>query len=197
MRLEKALGLTVFIAAVLTMVMLFSSFSGAASSQAVFTVGYFDFDMLKSQLPEFKAYQEYIKNSETEYNLIRASYLQEQSNKAKALQDKANQEMTGKTPEEQEVIRKRLREDIQRTIDEAKAQIEKKKDEIQKTIEDKEKALMETIRQYVSDVATDKKLSLVLIKSVVFYGGTDITEDILKKAKKEAGKPSPSASPSK
>jgi hypothetical protein len=54
MRLEKALGLTVFMAVVLTMVMLFSSFTGAASSQANFTVGFFDFDQLKNELPEFQ-----------------------------------------------------------------------------------------------------------------------------------------------
>jgi Skp family chaperone for outer membrane proteins len=197
MRLEKALGLAVFIAVVLTMVMLFSSFTGAASSQANFTVGFFDFDQLRNELPDFQQYKELLKNKETEYDLVRASYLQEQNNKAKAFQEKANLEMAGKTPDEQEAIKKKLRADIQLTIDQAKAQIEKKKGEIEKYIADQEKALMEKIRQYISDVATDKKFSLVLTKSVVFYGGTDITKDILEKAKKEAGKPSPSASPSK
>ena len=73
--------------------------------------------------------------------------------------------MTGKTSDEQEAIKKSLRTDIQRTIDEAKAQIDKKKGEIEKRITDEEKALMDKIRQYISDVATDKKSPWCLPKA--------------------------------
>ena len=40
----------------------------------------------------------------------------------------------------------------------------------------------ERLRQTIVSVGTDKGLNLVLAKSAVYYGGKDLTDDVIKKA---------------
>ena len=66
---------------------------------------------------------------------------------------------------------------------------DKLKDESEKTFGDRSKALSQEIRddivKAIEAVAKDKKLSMVVDKEAVLYGGTDVTKDVLDKLGKK------------
>jgi Skp family chaperone for outer membrane proteins len=55
-----------------------------------------------------------------------------------------------------------------------------------KAINDQKVIVEGKVKKIIADVADDKKLSVVLEKGTVLYGGTDITELVIEKGKKEA-----------
>ncbi|TCL62209.1 Skp family chaperone for outer membrane proteins [Hydrogenispora ethanolica] len=183
-KLFQALTLGVL---VLTIVLLVSSLTGAAPSQNGPT-GYVDSEKLRSQLSDFKRLESLVKDKQAEFDSFRGYIYTQQRNAVKQLQDKAALEKNGKSADEQANIDKKLKDDIQKKNDELQAQLEQKYSEIQKNLDEQKKAAMEREKKLIADVAVDQKVSMVLDKAAVLYGGIDITQAVIDKAAKEDAK---------
>ena len=51
---------------------------------------------------------------------------------------------------------------------------------------DLKRVTFDKLRAIVNTVATDQKLSVVVEKNTLFFGGTDITQQVIDKGKKDA-----------
>ncbi len=87
----------------------------------------------------------------------------EMQDQAKLLQDELQKETTGKSQEE-----------AQKIVQEKSAKMQA----LQSAAQNKVKQSFETA---AASVAQEKKLSAILVKEAVPQGGTDVTEDIIKK----------------
>ena len=179
--LSKQLGIGIF---VLVVVLLMGSFSLAASNQS--SIGSIDMERIQNEIPDFLRLAEVLKEKQQEFNLYRGYIYQQAQNAIKALQDKATQEKTGKSAEEQANIDKRLQDEAKKKNDEVNNQLEQKSSEFQKYLNDQKKGTLDKLKKTIADVAADKKLSAVFEKGSMLYGGEDITQAVIDKAKKEA-----------
>ncbi|HOJ77220.1 MAG TPA: OmpH family outer membrane protein [Bacillota bacterium] len=172
---------------ILSLVLLFSSLSGAAPSpNAAINVGFVDTGKIQNELPDYQSLQAILKEKDTEFKLYQGYIMQQHRNALKELQDKAVAEKNGKTAEEQASIDKRYKDEAQKKSDELNAQLEAKRNEIMQYLNEQKKLTEDKVKKLITEVGAEKKLSMVLDKSVVFYGGTDITDLVIEKAKKEA-----------
>lgn len=179
-KIKGHLGVGVII---LALVVFFSSYAGAAGKESV---GYVDMQRLQAELPDFIKLQEIAKDKTSELNYFRGYLFSQQQSAAKDMEKKAAADKTGKNSEQQAAIDKQLQDDNSKKINEVNAQIQKKYDELQQYINDQKDATMNRMKDIIKKVAEEKKISLVIEKSLCFYGGTDITQDVIDKAKKEA-----------
>ena len=184
---EKLIQVLTLGVLVLTIVLLVSSFTGAASPQNGPT-GYVDSDKLHSQLPDFQRLESLVKDKQAEFDSFRGYIYTQQRNAVKQLQDKATQDKVGKSADEQANIDKKLKDDVQKKNDELQAQLEQKYAEIQKGLDAQKSAAMDKEKKLIADVAADQKIALVLDKAAVLYGGIDITQAVIDKATKEDSK---------
>ncbi len=179
-KIKGHLGVGVII---LALVAFFSSYAGAAGKDSV---GYVDMQRLQAELPDFIKLQEIAKDKTSELNYFRGYLFSQQQSAAKDIEKKAVADKVGKNSEQQAAIDKQLQDDNNKKINEVNAQIQKKYDELQEYINDQKDATMNRVKGIIAKVAEEKKISLVIEKSLCFYGGTDITQDVIEKAKKEA-----------
>lgn len=168
---------------ILAVVVLFSSYVGAATKND--TVGYVDMQKLQSELPDFLKLQDIAKDKTSELNYFRGYLFSQQQSNAKELEKKATADKVGKKAEEQAVIDKRLQDDNSKNINDVNAQIQKKYDELQQYMNDQKALALEKVKKIIAAVADEKKLTLVLEKNLCFYGGIDITQAVIDKAKKQ------------
>jgi len=95
------------------------------------------------------------------------------------------------TPAEQEAY-KRV-EDIAKTRDaELTKMVNDLEGELQRRMGVIREELMKPVRETVNQVATEKGLTLILEKDYVYFGGEDVTEDVIKKLN-ETAPPAPGA----
>ncbi len=190
-RIKGYLGVGVII---LALVVLFSSYAGAAGKDSV---GYVDMQRLQAELPDFIKLQEIAKDKTSELNYFRGYLFSQQQSTAKDIEKKAAADKVGKNSEQQAAIDKQLQDDNNKKINEVNAQIQKKYDELQQYINDQKDATMNRVKNIIAKVAEEKKISLVIEKSLCFYGGTDITQDVIDKAKKDAAAAGKNNTPNK
>ncbi|HOP74225.1 MAG TPA: OmpH family outer membrane protein [Bacillota bacterium] len=186
MKINKSLEFLIAGIAIMTVVLLFSSISGAAPAQNSANIGYIDMERLQNELPDYQRLQSFVKDKDAEFKAFQNYVITQHQNALKGIKEKADQEKKGKSAEEQANIDKRYNDEAQKKTDETKAQLEKKRDELVKALDTQKKAVDEKVRKLISEVAEEKKLSVVLDKGAVLYGGTDITSLVIEKGKKEA-----------
>lgn len=186
MNFKRLLGFSIIGGVILTLVILLSSFAGAASNQSSVNIGYVDMEKLQKELPDYQRFEAQLKDKESEFKLFQGYVLQQHRNSLKELQDKAEAEKKGKTAEEQTAIDNRYKDETQKKSDELNTKLEQKRNEIMQDLNKLKKDADEKVRKLINDVAAEKKFSLVLEKSSIYYGGTDITDAVIEKAKKEA-----------
>lgn len=184
MKLKKFHGHFLVGVVILAVVVLFSSYVGAATKND--TVGYVDMQKLQNELPDFLKLQDIAKDKTSELNYFRGYLFAQQQSSAKELEKKATADKVGKNAEEQATIDKKLQDDNNKNISDVNAQIQKKYDELQQYMNDQKATALEKVKKIIATVADEKKLTLVLEKSLCFYGGTDITQAVIDKAKKQA-----------
>lgn len=172
---------------ILSLVLLFSSLSGAAPSpNAAINVGFVDAGRIQNEIPDYQNLQAVLKEKDNEFKLFQGYIMQQHRNALKELQDKATAEKNGKTAEEQAGIEARYKDEAQKKSNELNAQLEAKRNEIMQYLNEQKKLTEDKVKKLITEVGAEKKLSMVLDKSVVFYGGTDITDLVIERAKKEA-----------
>jgi Skp family chaperone for outer membrane proteins len=186
MKLNKLSAHFVVGVVILAVVVLFSSYAGAAAKND--SIGYVDMQKLQTELPDFLKLQEIAKDKTSELNYFRGYLFTQQQSSAKELEKKATADKVGKKPDEQAAIDKKLQDDNNKNINDINAQIQKKYDELQQYMNEQKESALERVKKIIATVADQKKLSLVLEKSLCFYGGTDITQAVIDQAKKQADK---------
>jgi Skp family chaperone for outer membrane proteins len=183
MKLKRFHGYFLVGVVILAVLVLFSSYVGAATKND--TVGYVDMQKLQNEVPDFLKLQDIAKDKTSELTYFRGYLLTQQQSAAKELEKKATADKVGKNADEQAAIDKRLQDDNSKNINDVNAQIQKKYDELQQYMNDQKTAALEKVKKIIAVVADEKKLTLVLEKSVCFYGGVDITQAVIDKAKKQ------------
>lgn len=159
-----------------------------AKSSGKAVIGFINSEELQTKLPDYQKLKEKMKDKEAEFGKFRLYLLQQHQNDAKALQEKAAKEKSGKTAKEQTAIDKKYTAEAQKKVNSINKQLEKKKSEIMKLINAEKKKVDQNVKQLISEVAKSKKVTVVLDKGAVWYGGKDLTQDVIKKAQKNAKK---------
>lgn len=165
-------------------VFLFNNFSGAAAASV--TIGYVDMEQLRKELPDFQNLQQTIKDKESEFNLFRGYIYQEHQSAIKDLERRIAQEKSGKSAEVQAELDKKQQNEIKKKTEELNARLSDKLAEIQGYLRKQEQAVQDKVDQLIKEVASEKNVSVVLDKKVVYHGGKDLTKEIIEKEKKKA-----------
>lgn len=158
---------------------------GAGKTPEVVTpdsIGYIDLEQVHARFPEFTHLQEIKKAYENELNSFAnyqrqslATYLQE-------LEKKKEEELTGKNEAQKQQIEVKYDEMAQAKATEINQSIQKKNRELQDKLDQELAKAEEGLRRTIEAVGAEKGLNLVLVKSAIYYGGVDLTEDVIKKA---------------
>lgn len=164
--------------------LLFNNFSGAAAASA--NIGFVDMETLQKELPEYQSLAQTIKDKESEYNLFRGYIYQEHQTAVKDLEKKINQEKSGKSEDAQATLDKKLQSEIKKKTEELNTRLSGKLSEIQDYLKEQDRIVWEKLQKLINEVATEKSVSVVLDKKSVYYGGKDLTKDVIEKAKKKA-----------
>jgi outer membrane protein len=170
---------------ILTVILLVGGFSWAASSTKApdSAIGYVDMERIQKEHPDFIGFTDLVKDKEAEFNFFQ-SYLNKQLESiSRDLKSKIEQEKSGKSAVEQSKIEQKYQDEFQKKTMELKNQLTQKNNEITGYVSQQKKAIMDKLTKMIEEIAKNKNLTLVLDKSVRFYGGIDITSDVLDKVK--------------
>ena len=165
--------------------------AGSISMAASASIAVFDMERIQNEFPDLVKLQQQYKDKDSEFNLFRGYLYQQQQSQINDLVAKANREKNGKSAEEQAAIDKRLQDAKNKLTDDLNKQLEQKRAEFVKVLSDQKQLAIENLDKLIAEIAKEKKYTLVIEKSSVHYGGEDITQLILDKAKKaieDAGK---------
>lgn len=185
--MKKAGGLVNFVLAgvlVIVGILLFNSYSNVAAASV--SIGYVDMATLQMELADYQSLKQTIQDKESEYNLFRGYIYQEHQTVIKDLEKKNTQAKSGKSAEEQATLDKKLQTQIKERTDELNSRLSGKLSEIQSYLKQQDEAIWEKVQKLIGEVAEDKKVSVVLDKKSIYYGGKDLTKDVIEKAKKKA-----------
>jgi Skp family chaperone for outer membrane proteins len=186
MKTKRWLEFLVASIAIITLVMMLSSITGAAPQKDLNNVGFVDVDKLHQELPDFQNLQAIMQEKENGFKSFQGYILSQHRVALKELQDKVTSEKNGKSTEEQAAIEKRYQEEVKKKTDGLNDQLEKERNKIVQELNDQKKKADERTKAIINDVAKDKKVSIVFDKNAVLFGGTDITDSVIEKAKKDA-----------
>jgi Skp family chaperone for outer membrane proteins len=185
MKTKRWLGFLVASTAIVAMMMMFGSNTGAASKTDLNKVGFVDVNKLHNELPDFQNFEEIMKEKENGFKSFQGYVLSQHRVALKELQNKVASEKKGKSAEEQAAIDKRYQEDVKKKTDELNDKLEKERNKIVRELNTQKKKADARMQEIINDVAGDKKLSIVFDKNAVLFGGTDITEAVIAKAQKD------------
>jgi len=163
---------------------LFSNFSRVEA--ALPGIGIVDMETLQKELPEYQNLAQTVKDKESEYNLFRGYIYQEHQTAVKDLEKKISQEKSGKSEDAQASLDKKLQSEIKKKTEELNTRLSGKLSEIQDYLKEQESIVREKVMKLINEVATEKNVYVVVDQKAVYYGGKDITKDVIEKAKKNA-----------
>jgi Skp family chaperone for outer membrane proteins len=149
-------------------------------------VGFYDLERLKYELPFFQKLNEVFKAKDAELELFRGNLYKEYMSFYNENTQRHKKEASGKSAAEQDQIAARFQTELNNKIKEMNDQLEKKRLMNEEFKKEQIQATNDRIDELVAAVSAKKKLALVVEKSSVLYGGTDITQDIIKKVQKDA-----------
>ncbi|MGE5530188.1 MAG: OmpH family outer membrane protein [Patescibacteria group bacterium] len=188
---KKKLLLTIVTAIVIFTAILAFVASGASKSSAnpmtAESIGIVDTAQVYEKLNDYirikdlrKAYDGELNNYTTYQRQVLASYVTE-------LEQKKQEEEKGKTDAEKQEINRKYETLARDKATEIQQLIQAKMKELQDKLSAEMAKADERLRQVIAAVGEDKGLQLVLAKSfagsgaVVYYGGTDVTADVIAK----------------
>lgn len=171
--------------AIVTLVMALSSMSGVSAAQNNSNIGIVDMEKLQNELPDYQGLQSTLKEKESGFKHFQGYLLSQHRAELKELQDKATSEKNGKSAEAQAEIEKRFQDEVKKKNDATNDQLEKERAKIMQDLNDQKKKVDERTKTLISEVAGDQKISAVFDKNAVLFGGEDITDKVIAKAKKQ------------
>lgn len=131
-------------------------------------VGYVDTQKVIEKYPETKKTQAFLEDKKADLQKV----LDDEKKKMEARQDeleKKGNKITDKDKKDFEKAKEEFKDKFEA--------MQKNLDQLQYTMYDK---LKSDINVAIKDVGNSKKLDVVLDKAVVYYGGTDVTDDVVK-----------------
>jgi len=147
-------------------------------------VGYIDMELIQSSLQEFKDFQTMTKNKDAELNSF-VQYIQTQfTNTRSSLEKERDEKKQGKGAEEQKKIDNEYNELLKQALEENQQKLEGERARLTAEIQREYDKVMEKVQAVVEQVANEAGVSIVLEKRLVFYGGVDLTEQVLAEAQK-------------
>ena len=165
-------------------VIIASAFWGETFAKDV-KLGFYDTQRLESELPFYQRLMDSIQAREKEYEQFRGNLYKDYLKYYQERSQKYNQEKSEKTGAELAQITERFQAELNNKIKEMNDQLEKKRLETETFKEEQNQAYKDKIMGLVKAVADKKKMSFVIPKDLVLFGGTDLTNDIIKKVKKD------------
>jgi Skp family chaperone for outer membrane proteins len=185
MKTRRWTGILVASVVLVAAVIAFTSLTGAAAPSNLNSVGIVDMEKLHTELLDFQDLQAMANEKENGLKSFQGYLLSQHRVAAKELQDKFDKEKTGKSAEDQKTLEKRYQDELRKKGEELNKQLVQERTKILKELDEQKKKADERMREMISTVAADKKLSVVFDKNAVLFGGTDITDLVIKKAKKD------------
>lgn len=132
------------------------------------TVGYVDPQDLLDKYPETKKTQDYLEKKKKDLQIVLDAEKTKINDKSEELKKKGDKA----TKAEKDELEK-TKTEFQKKFETMQANLE----QLQYTMYDK---LYSDINVAIQEIAKEKKLDIVVNKTAIYYGGEDITEDVLK-----------------
>ena len=132
------------------------------------TVGYVDLQDLLDKYPETKKTQDYLEKKKKDLQIVLDAEKTKINDKSEELKKKGDKA----TKAEKDELEK-TKTEFQKKFETMQANLE----QLQYTMYDK---LYSDINVAIQEIAKEKKLDIVVNKTAIYYGGEDITEDVLK-----------------
>lgn len=151
------------------------------------SIGYIDLNQLHEKFPDFARLQDLKTAYDTELNTFANYQRQTAATYLAELEKKKDEELAGKTDAEKQEIERKYDKMAQDKATEVNQAIQAKMRELQVKLDTELAKADDRLRQTITTVGSEKGLNLVVAKTAVYYGGTDVTNDVLAKANKSAG----------
>lgn len=148
-------------------IILSTGFISAANAADV-TIGTVDSNMIVAKSSLYSA----LRKAQGELATLQQSYQKDFAAKAAKLQ-------SAKTKDEYEKLAKQYNTELKVKQEQAMKAMQSK----QQSLESMQKSLRAKVEVAIRDIAKQKKLTYVVDKQAMFYGGTDITNDVLARIK--------------
>jgi Skp family chaperone for outer membrane proteins len=145
------------------------------------SIGIVDYAQAQEKLVDFVRLKDLLKAYDAELNSFAALKRQEAANYYAELEKKQEEEKAGKSADEAQDIEKKYEKLAQEKATEISQIIQAKKKELEEKFNAERVKADERLRQHIAAVSADKKLKLVLTKAAVYYGGVDVTADVIAK----------------
>jgi Skp family chaperone for outer membrane proteins len=148
-------------------------------------IGFIDMERLHAGLFYYQELEDAMKAKNVELDSFRGDLYKEYLQFYQEHEQKYNREKEDKSPGEQTEIAEHFQAEIKAKMDELNIQLEKKKQEIETYNADQNQFLIDKVAKLITDISKKEKYTAVIDKKLVLYGGTDITNNIIKKAEKD------------
>ena len=145
------------------------------------SIGVVDFSQAQEKLTIFMRLKDLWKAYEAELNNFAALKRQEAISYNAELEQKKETELVGKSAAEEQEIERKYEKLAQDKATEVNQALQAKKKELEDKFNSERAKADENLRQIIAAVSADKKLKLVLVKTAVYYGGLDVTADVIAK----------------
>lgn len=149
------------------------------------SIGYVDLASLQQDFPDFVRLRELKTSYEKELNSFANGQQQIHSAYVQELEAKKAKEMEGKTEAEKKNIEAKYEQLARTKATEIRQSFQAKSRELQSKLDVASKEAEQRLRQTISAVGDDKGMNLILVKTAIYYGGRDLTQDVLAKAGKK------------
>ncbi len=150
-------------------------------------IGFVDMERLHAEIPFYQELEDVLKAKDVELERFRGDLYKEYIQFYQVREQKYNWEKLDKLSGQDDVT-ERFQSDLKIKMNGLNNRLEQKKQEIDNFKTEQSQALTTKIDKLINDYSKHKKLAMVIDKKLVLYGGTDITNDIIKKVDKELKK---------
>ncbi|NLM37432.1 MAG: OmpH family outer membrane protein [Firmicutes bacterium] len=169
---------------VLLMIGLVFAITGLVTANGGKTVGYIDMQRLQNELPLFKDWQELLQQKNAEYNSFRTYLETQQNNELSALKKQQEAELKGKAEAERKEIEAKYQEQAISIIKKYQQKLEAENARLTSELQVKHEEIVAKIEATLEGIAKKEGYAIILEKSVVYYGGEDLTEQVIAALKK-------------
>lgn len=185
-KLERFLGLGVVLAIMITLSIgvftLTTRAQGNTATPVGTVIGFVDDQKLDVTYPDIVKAKEQIKGFEEEVNLAYAEFNARVKSVQASIQRQYEEKTKGLSDEEKQKYLPIYEEMFNAESTKLKRELELKSMEIEAKAQEVWKAAYDKVKVTIGVVAKEENVGLVLKKDIIWFGGVDLTEAVLKKA---------------
>ena len=153
--------------------------TGLVTAKGGSTVGYIDMQRLQNELPLFQDLQELLQQKNAEFNTFGAYLQTQQNNEFSALEKQKEAELKGKSEAERKEIEAKYQDKALKIIRSYQQKLEEENARLSGEVQAKHDEIMARIEKTLEEIARKEGYAIVLEKGVVYYGGVDLTEQVI------------------